>query len=223
MWKGGFEVNRFRDLRVLWGVLLVVGGVLFLLQNLGYLRGFLSLLWALIAVAASAALLYVFLTHRDQWWAIIPGCALLGLAGAITLDGLLPAVGRTWSGPLFLGATALGFLVLYVTDSERWWALIPGGVLLTLALVSFLSSIFRGLETGGIFFLGLGLTFGLVSLAPTPRGRQQWALIPGAVLLVVGVVITIASMPLIRYLWPLVLILIGLYLVWRFFRFQRRR
>jgi len=67
------------------------------------------------------------------------------------------------------------------------------------------------------------LTFGLVSLAPPPHGRQKWALIPATVLLVIGLLIALASMPFIKYLWPLALILVGLYLILNVLGLQRRR
>ena len=110
---------------------------------------------------------------------------------------------------------AAGFLAVYLTGRERWWALIPTGVLLTIALVSGLSSISGELETGGVFFLGLGATFGLLSLVPTPGGRLKWALIPAGILLAIGVLITLETMPILLRLWPAALILVGLVLVIR--------
>jgi len=73
-------------------------------------------------------------------------------------------------------------------------------------------------ETGGIFFIGLGLTFALVGLLPAPRGRMRWAFIPALVLLVMGLLIFAAAEQFINYLWPVALILVGLYLVFRTFR-----
>ena len=66
----------------------------------------------------------------------------------------------------------------------------------------------------------IGLTFALVGLLPTPRGPRsvRWAFIPALVLLIMGGVIFAAAEQLINYLWPVALILAGLYLVWRTFR-----
>lgn len=106
-----------------------------------------------------------------------------------------------------------------VTNSIRrfknWWAIIPGGVMLTLALIAGLASVLEGIETGGVFFLGLGLTFGLLSFVPTPQGRMKWALIPAAVLLVMGLLLGAAASPFLNYLWPVALILLGLYHIFR--------
>lgn len=209
-------MKRF-DARILWGALLILGGVSLLFANLGILKGLIGVFWALLFAAGGAVFLYVFLTNREHWWAIIPGFALLGLAANIGLGALFPRVAGVLGGSLFLGATGLSFLIVYVTGTDRWWAIIPGGVMMTLALVSGVSSIFDGLDAGGIFFLGLGLTFGVLYFMPTPQGRQKWAAVPAIVLLIIGVAISIASIPLIWRLWPVALILVGLVLLVRLF------
>jgi hypothetical protein len=71
---------------------------------------------------------------------------------------------------------------------------------------------------GGVFFFGLGLTFALLAILPTPEGRLTWAIIPAIVLLVMGALITAAAAQLINYLWPVALVLGGLYLLYRVIR-----
>ncbi len=210
-------MKRF-DVRAIGGILLIVVGVLLLLQNIGIFVGVVALIWALIFAAGGLIFLYMFLTNRTQWWAIIPGFALLGLAALIALDEFFPRVGDILGGTLFLGGIGLAFWVIYFLKRESWWAVIPGGVMFTLALIAGLDSVFEGLETGGVLFLGLGLTFGLLSFVPTPQGRMKWPLIPAAVLLVMGLLITAATTGLLNYLWPIALILAGLYLLFRLFR-----
>lgn len=209
-------MKRF-DVRTVGAILLIVIGILLLLQNLGILVGVVALIWSLIFGAGGAVFLYVFLTNRTQWWAIIPGFALLGLAALIALDEFWPQVGDILGGALFLGGIGLAFWVIYFVKREHWWAVIPGGVMFTVALIAGLSSIFKGVEMGGVLFLGLGLTFGLLYFVPTPHGRMKWALIPAAVLLVMGLLITAATTGILEYLWPAALILVGLYLLVRIF------
>lgn len=206
---------RKLEARVIWGILLIAGGILFLLQNFGLFGGMLTFLWVLIFGAAGAIFLFVLLTNRAHWWAVIPGFALLSLAALIALDQLIPQIGDAWGGTLFLGGIGLSFWVIYFVKREHWWAIIPGGVMLTLALIAGLASVLEGTETGGVFFLGLGLTFGLLSFVPTPQGRIKWALIPAAVLLVMGLLLGAAAAPLLNYLWPVALILLGLYHIFR--------
>jgi hypothetical protein len=121
-------------------------------------------------------------------------------------------------GALFLGGIALAFWMIYLVNPDHWWAVIPGGALFTLALVAGLSSVLEGVEMGGVFFLGLGLTFALLALLPAPGERLNWAIIPAIVLLAMGALITAAAAQLIDYVWPSVLILGGLYLIYRIFR-----
>ncbi len=71
---------------------------------------------------------------------------------------------------------------------------------------------------GGVFFLGLGLTFVLVGLLPSPQGKMGWAFIPAAVLLVMGIVLIGAFTALTNYVWALALIAIGIWLLLRALR-----
>jgi hypothetical protein len=196
----------------------IIAGVLLLLQNLGVFEVVVALVWALLFAAGGLVFLYMFLTERTRhWWAIIPGFALLGLGALILLDELFPRVGEALGGAIFLGGIGLAFWVLYFIKREHWWAVIPGGVLFTLALIAGLSAVFEGAELGGLFFLGLGLTFALLYFVPTPLGRMKWALIPAAVLVVMGVLITAAATGSLAFLGGAILILVGLYFLFRIF------
>lgn len=208
--------------RILWGVLLIAVGVLFLLQSLGVIR-FVEILWPVLIGMASLAFLFVFFSApQTNWWAAIPGFVLLSVAGVVALDQLTPDqlrpdVVEAWSGSMFLGGIALAFWMIYAFNPGQWWTVIPGGVLLTLAAVAGLSSVLQGVEMGGVFFLGLGLTFALLALLPTPEGRLTWSIVPAIVFLVMGALITAAAAELINYVWPAALILGGLYLLYRAF------
>jgi hypothetical protein len=208
-------MKRF-DWRVLVGILLVVVGALLLLQTFNIFRFVWEVVWAVLFLAAGAGFLVVYLGREEHWWAVIPGMALLGIGALIGLSvlGLSDEIG--WA--LFLGALSLAFWLVYVRRRHNWWAVIPGGVLATIALVAGLEQVIPWAETGGVFFMGLALTFGLVYLLPTPHGQMTWALIPAAVLFVVGLIVVLATSSVLRYLWPLGLILVGGYLVLRALR-----
>ena len=212
-------MKRFdaRTVNTVGAILLIVVGILLLLQNFGILGGVVALIWSLIFAAGGLIFLYMFLTNRTQWWAIIPGFTLLGLAALIALDQFLPRVGDVLGGTIFLGGIGLAFWVIYFLNREHWWAVIPGGVMFTVALIAGLDAVFEGAEMGGVVLLGIGLTFGLLYFVPTPHGRMKWALIPAAVLLVMGLLITAAATGIFEYLWAIALILAGLYLLFRMF------
>lgn len=145
---------------------------------------------------------------------------LLVAAGALLLLQNLGLLGVAWNvvwACLFL-AGGIAFLALFLVDRGRWWALFPGGVLLTLAAVAGTSSVGMGGERGSVFFLGLAITFVLLYLAPGPVRRRSWALLTAAVMLVLAFAAGSATRPAVGWLVPVILILMGLYLVYRSLR-----
>jgi hypothetical protein len=69
--------------------------------------------------------------------------------------------------------------------------------------------------------LGLGLTFALVGLVPTPEGQMRWAFIPAVILTIIGLLILVALSSLINYIWAVALIAGGLIIILRAFRTRR--
>lgn len=210
-------MNNSRTGALAVGALLVAFGVLFLLQNFGLFGGMENLVFLVLFGAGGLAFLYVFATNQQQWWAVIPGFVLLGLGVLIGLGDKLGA----WGGALFLGSIGLAFWVIYFVRRDFWWAVIPGGVLTTLAVVAALGESLPGMATGGIFFLGLALTFALVYLLPVEGGRQRWAAIPALVLGIFGLLLTLSLGGIINYVWAIGLIAAGVYLLTRGKLFQR--
>jgi hypothetical protein len=205
---------------IFWGITLITMGLIFLLQTLGFLpEG--GLLWGIILGLGSVLFLSVFVQDRRHWWALIPGMALLGVTSLLFLQQAAPEIALEWGGSILLGSIGLSFLCIYLVDRQHWWAIIPGGVLLTLAVVAGMDFIV-GVETSGVFFLGLGLTFALVALAPNPQGAMWWAWIPAGILLVIGLLFVVAAENMIVYIWPVALILTGGVLVIQALRRGRR-
>ena len=203
---------------IMWGGLLIVAGVLLLLQNIGLFGSTMSVLWVLVFGAGGAVFLYGFFTYRaNMWWAAIPGCTLVGLAGVILMNDIMPAGMEFLAGPLFLGSIGFGFLIIYFVRHDAWWVIIPAGVMGTLAVVAAMQESDLGLGelvSGSIFFVGLGLTFLVVALLPGEPPRR-WAFIPAAVLLAMGFLISTPFINAINYIWPVALIVGGSVLVWK--------
>ncbi len=211
-------VRRF-DPRLLLGILLIAGGVLFLLQNFNLIPASLGWLWALVFGVVGGGFVAVFLANRDNWWALIPGLIFFDLALLIGLGAAAPDFAERWGGALFLVGLSLPFWVIYLLDREKWWGLIPGGVLTTLGVVAGLSAReLRDVETGGVFFLGLGATFLIVWLAPTPQGHNRWAIWPAVVLLIFGGLLATPFATLSNYVLPVGLVAAGALLLFRAFR-----
>jgi len=205
-----------KRIRLAAGVLLVAVGVLVLLQNLHIIRSGLSLLWSLCFLAAGAIFTYLHFKDRANWWAIIPGFTLLGIGGLILLGWALPAIGDTLGTFLLLGAIGASFFVIYANRREHWWPIIPGGVLITVAISTLLEDLLRpAFDTGSLVLIGLGVTFLLVYLLSPSEKRMTWALYPAGILAAIGVIIGITTSPLMSYAGPVALLAIGGYLVYR--------
>ena len=203
---------RRYDPRLLLGILLVLGGLLSLLDAMGVISNGGGIFWGLIFGAGGLIFLYMLINNRENWWAAFPAFTLLGLAASSFLPKSLGA----YDGLVFFAGISLGFWWVYFTGTERWWAIIPAGVLLTLGIVSSVNNATSDLATGGLFFLGLGLTFILVAVLPGGNGRS-WALIPGTILLLFGALLGTPFRGIADYLWPAVLVILGGYFVVRFF------
>lgn len=202
--------------RYLAGILLILAGVVFLLEAVGAIPSGFALLWILLFAGAGFFFLYLFVSNRrGYWWAAIPGFITLGIASVIGLNEYLPGVGDDIGGASFLAAIGLGFWVVYIANTLFWWAIIPAGVLTTLALIAGFNGYMPEQALGGAFFLGIGVTFGLVYLLPNPGERMTWALWPASVLVIIGLIVASSAVETLNYLWPTTLILAGLYLVYR--------
>jgi hypothetical protein len=205
------NIRRY-DPRLWLGILLVLGGLLSLLDAMGLISNGGGIFWGLIFGLGGLIFLYMLINNRENWWAAFPAFTLLGLAAS----SFLPKSLEAYNGLVFFAGISLGFWWVYFSGTERWWAIIPAGVLLTLGVVSSVDKATNDLATGGLFFLGLGLTFILVAVLPGGSGRS-WALIPGTVLLLFGALLGTPYRGITDYIWPAVLILLGGYFVLRFF------
>jgi hypothetical protein len=204
--------------RIFWGIGLVIGGVLLLLDTFGIFEGG-TIFWVIVGVGAGLLFLSLYFSNRDNWWALIPGIIFLTIGIMIGLNAYLPIFNDlNLSGPFILGGIALSFLLVYFAERSNWWAIIPAGMMTTIAVVAIMDSYTTDLANGGIFFLGLGLTFAVVALLPTTDRHMNWAWIPAIILGIMGILIFVAAENLINYIWPSALIFTGIILITRSLR-----
>lgn len=209
--------SRERNSKLIWGIVLIVGGFFFLLQQFSIFSFVSDLVW--VALFAGGALFFVgwFLRNpRLNWWAAIPGFTLAGLATVSLIDQFNINALSDLSGPLFLASIGLGFAVIFLVNPEMWWALIPGGVMMTLAVVAYVDEVGMGIDSGALLFFGLGLTFAAIGALPGRHGKSnRWAFYPAIALLAMGFLIAFSMEYSIQYLWPILLIGGGLLLIGR--------
>ena len=209
---------QLKNSNTLGGVVLVALGAFFLLQVTGIFGVLTSLFWSVAFAAAGAVFLYVFLTAlQERWWAAIPAFTLLGLAATIFYDRFAPPFFSEIGGAVFLGSIGAGFAAIFFTNRDKWWAIIPGGALLSVAGVVLVSQTGIGfVNPASVLFIGLGLTFGFLGLMSTYLNTNlRWAYIPAAVLLVMGIVIFTPFVGALGWIWPLAFIGGGAYLILR--------
>lgn len=204
------------------GLVMIAAGLLLFAQNLGWLDRVQGFIWGIAFAVGGLAFLYAFLTDiTERWWAAIPAFALFGLSGSILLDQYASGRMSDLAGGVFLGSIGLGFLIIAMTRRDAWWALIPGGTLVTLGVVASLDemSLAPGMDTGGVLFVGLGVTFLLVALTGMGDDHKRWwAFIPAAVLFIMGTLILADAaeyLAMLNYLWPVALIVVGGWMLYK--------
>lgn len=131
------------------------------------------------------------------------------------------------AGQYFLPALGVAFLA-WGAATRNVGLLIPGGILGGIGVGAMLiEGPFAHLgdeAKGGIFLLSFGLGWGLITLLSaifTPKAHW-WPLIPGGVMVVVGGALLVSGvapgvLAVLGNIWPIILILVGLWLIvrWR--------
>ena len=167
-----------------WGVLLIGGGLLALAGQMGYVDSFAPQMWMIAFAAISLiALVSYALSGWKQWALLFPAGVFGGLAMIIALAEA-NVDSAAVASPLFFGLL-IPFIAAYLTDRTRnWWALIPGGVMLFLALTTLLVDSTGGEWVGALFLFMIALSFLVVYLNNRTR---TWALIVAYILAVLGI------------------------------------
>ena len=208
-------MKRF-DMRIIFGFVLIFAGSMFLLQNLGIFYGGTDLLVSILLGSVGGAALYVYANNRENWWALIPGFTLIGVALNIVLDVISSTLGNMFGGAIVLGGIALSFWMIFFTKRNSfWWAVIPAGVLSSVAVQEILENV---MPTDGIFMLGLGLTFLFIARLPGYEDNLKWAYIPGGIILAIGVIQLSFVQSVMNILLPLALIGAGGYVIYKNFK-----
>lgn len=156
----------------LWGFILIAFGIFALLNNFNLLGSFDDFIAAAMFGGFGVLGLGYYFANKHQWWVLFPAFAFLGISGSI-LTSSLPIINQ-FSGGVFLFSLSLAFWLLFLQNQSRfWWAVIPGGILTTLALIETLSH-FGSRAEDSVLFLGIAVTFGLLWLFRAKTGAD-WA------------------------------------------------
>jgi hypothetical protein len=135
-----------------------------------------------------------YLTDRVRnWWALIPGGVMLFL----TLTTLLvDSAGGEWVGALFLFLIAFSFLMVYLSNQTRSWALIVAYILAVLGIAPLMATAGReAAYYGPIFLFAVALPFFILYFRSV---QNWWAIIPAGAVTVISIITALAIAGLIR-------------------------
>jgi len=202
-----------------WAAGLVISGLLLLIWNFDLLAPYepwTQLLLALLLLVIAVGFFSGYL-GGSQWWRLIPAWIMSALTTMVLLN-TIPAVSpETLPALLFVGIAA-GFIHIYLRQrQEHWWALLPAGFTLVIALLIAASALTHNITIlGALLFGGMGTVFLTIYLL-SPGAQQWWSLIPASVLLIFGLLILTSQsegeQSIMRW-WPILLVLAGLTVGW---------
>ncbi|MEK6220768.1 MAG: hypothetical protein N2D54_00790 [Chloroflexota bacterium] len=202
--------------RFILGIFLILGGGLLLLQSMGILSGNIeNIIWSVVLGIGGIYFTIRFLKNRNRWWWIIPGLTFIALAIINSAELFNFRFLEEFSDAILLASIGLSFFIVFFSNRINWWAVIPGGILLTLGFVTVSDKLVgKDFDTAGIFFIGLGLTFFILFIIPTPIGRISWAMYPAIPLLLLGAFVGLGANEAIGdIIGPIAIVIVGLYLL----------
>lgn len=173
-----------------WGLLLIIGGGVALAQQFGYMDQLPDSAWMWVFALISLVGLVSYLTSGlKEWGWLFPAGIFGGLAVTVALATNHVSSAAVGS-PIFFGLL-LPFLAAYLTDRSRnWWALIPGGIMLFLAMVTLLVDNVGGEWIGSLFLFLIALSFFVVYLNNHTR---TWALLVAYIMFVLSIAPAMSS------------------------------
>jgi hypothetical protein len=194
---------------VILGLLFLACGGLLLLQATGVTQDRDYVFWASL-FGAAGALFLVYLVDR-VFWTVYAGFPLLGISAGILAGQCSTEYG--WAAFFFVSSAA--FWLLYaVGRPASWWAIMPGGTLVSLGVVLIVGTYVSNMVNAGIFCLCLSFTF-LAILFLTRENK--WAYIPAGSLAVAGVLFMAlgTSTKAVLYSCAVILIAVGIAMIIR--------
>jgi hypothetical protein len=196
---------------LVWSAVLILVGVLLLLNQFTELSAW---VWVALLAAAGLGAFGLYLTDRADWGMLLVTYVLWAIAVLVALVTSEVLQDEAVAFYVLL-VIALPFLGVFARDRAQWWALIPGYVLLAVAVMVGLIGlgVLDDLLVPAYVLLAIAVPFFVVFA----RDRSLWwALIPGGILALVGLSFLIAEAQ-VEYIGAFVLLLIGVGLLVRVF------
>jgi hypothetical protein len=208
--------------KIIISLALIGIGTLALLANLNIInspwmasKG--SLIWLFLFGMSGLAFVGIYISSKENWWAVIPGLTFIGLG--IIVGDTFPPEYENIVVAAFMALLGMAFLAAYAVNRKYWGLFIPTGILITLALQTVIAGVISTQYNGAIFLLGISLTFLSVYFAIPTKSKYILSVAPifGFFALIDG----IGSYFHVSLFFPALLVLVGGYVVWRAFQTSR--
>ena len=162
---------------------------------------------------------FLFMRFRqDQQMIVLIFAAISTFIGLAILLSTNRLIDDNWTGVLFLWGTSLLFSYGYLRNTKNWGFVIPAGVLFTIGLMVLVEMLPRHYDDllGGLFFLGIGLTFGFLYVIRSETNKLDWAKFPAIILILFSgfLFLVTSDSHLANLILPLGLISLGSYLIY---------
>jgi hypothetical protein len=192
---------------IFWGLILILGGGLFLAQNLGYVVSMSPIFWMAVFAGLGVLFLVTYFLNGVQHWGWLFPASIFG-ATALTIGLSEAGVQSNLVAVPILLSVAIPFLVAYALDThKRWWALIPAWVMAAITGVVLFADQVQGELVAAFVLYSVALPFFVVFFV---NRANRWALIPASILAVVGLIPLISTRLEGTLLGTVVLLLIAL-------------
>jgi hypothetical protein len=198
------------------GSLIILTGILALLVNTNVLYGLDELLGGILLLIGALFFFHLYYKDRSKWWPLLPG-SVLAVWGIGVIFGNYVPIAADLIGAAFMYTIFAVFAFIFTRDRGSWWAIIPAGICFTLGTVVLIDS-FNLLDSelnGGIFFLGMGLTFLYLWSMRGDVANVSWAIWPAGILLALALMIYVKDADWLRddFIFPFIIILIGVMII----------
>lgn len=169
--------------RSLIGIFAITIGVVAFLLNLRMFEVTQELLLAMMFLFISGVAFAVYKSKRHPTVILFGFLSLFwGLSLLLYEFGFLQ---REFRNVVLLIGIGLSFSVIYFSNNQKWWAVIPGGVFLVIGTINFLDLLFyiNSRIYAFLLFFGFGLVFFYLYLIRDEKRKLHWAIYPAFALI----------------------------------------
>lgn len=171
------------------GLVLIIVGILVLANDMSFLEGLSATTWMLIFAGSSALFLVAYIARGVHAWGwLFPVSIFAGLSGTMAISNSPGA--SQWIPTLIVGSVAVPFIAAFLLDRSRAWALFPTFVLVFVAFIPLMDSLFGENAIGAFVLAMIGMPFIIVHLISP---KAWWGIIPGGLLLSISVMVALTN------------------------------